>query len=557
MTLSGIPEFYGKIFQVFREESMAKIKSLGWDDLILLTKKKTGIFARQDNTSFYHHVSGMDHSTLSTFPAYFVSLLNLQEKKAPLEIEKGTCYIYNSFNQTDYLIEVKKTGQIKFFSFSKNREELSKIQDEIAYQLQLSSALRYFRGSTLLGRCLFGNSFWDTPCLRVISSIKLEYNDFTYIVNNHPITYELCESVARGLVFSLNKQEIKRFFAEFDNSHPYIMTSFLSYIPLTSSLFEFFEDEIKQHLENFPDDIGTTFVYVMYLMNQMHIQEARKYYTILQSTTFEEPLSCIACAFYCIFINKVDDAIYYLNCAPYAKKWDSRTLPIQYYDFTTPKQSLSQKPSPTEYSLYRTPIYGISFEYFSVVSYLCASMGYEQFSKKVAKFFHAKQVNQNIYYDITKRIDNSYQNSSDFHGILDSYDNLYDPGVISDPSPGEIKEFPPSKFFKDTFLFVNKCFTDRKSIISGKRTLGFTTQELILAIRIMDPQLFKIVKESMNLKLLTGLDHLLMIRALSLGLTKDAEQILNLNSAPQTQTEKNTLDWCIPFFKKLFFELTN
>ena len=553
MSIFGVREFYGKDMPEYREKTHKESGvTLGWDDLVILQKSKSGLFSRNNLTDFYHHVSGMDHSTPSAFPAYFVELLSRQEQPnwrsatSNYEIIKGICHVFNSFTQSDVIISVEKNGRT---TFTTNNQEISP-NVELVKQIRYSSALRYYRNSLLITHDLFGNSFWDTPCLRILNDTqKLDISDFEYILNNHPPCYELYEGIAKGLIFSLEKDSIKEFLERNDAKYPDVVKHLISIIP-RSKFFNFLLPTFEKHLELFSDDMITTFYIVKNYLEEFRLQEVSKYFPLLQSTIGEEPLSGIACALYCIYSGKIDDAIYYLNGVAYSNKWQNKFIPFRRYEYTTPKQVLDTTPSPEEQSLYKCPLYGTQFEYFSAISFLCESVGYDHFCELANNFFQAKQ-------QIKKSQEKQGILSTEYHQCYDNYletdviNLLYDPGVSFEPNAGEIKLFTPNKYFKDTVALVNKCFYDRRSIISGLAAKENIAVEIELALKLRDPQFFHHVSDKLLEKPVSGIYLLFMLRAISLGMVKKPSIILSIEPICTSQNEKNAIDWSIPFFKKL------
>ncbi|EAY09074.1 hypothetical protein TVAG_180480 [Trichomonas vaginalis G3] len=550
MSFRGLNEVTGISLGMNRKPTQDISVSLGCDDLVTIFKIKRAFFSSNITIKFFHYVIGMDQSSVGSFPVYFNELMSKLEKKSwpptatNYDIEKGSITIYNSFTNNDITIEIEQKGNCKVYS-SRDPKHPFTIEKEFAKQLQLSSALRYFKGYSLLSHYLFDTSFWNDISVYVLQEIRLTYDDFVYIANTHTLVNELELAIARGLIQSLSLDQIITFTEQFDYKLPRLMENLLKILHSHEKVMKKFENVIVKHLSRYADDIEATYYYVKYLIKACNTKSAEQFMPLMYSTFGLHPLSAIACALYSIAKEKTQDALAFLNLAGYCKNWPQKPMMKTEYEFTKPNESLPFSVTDNEVSFYRSPLSGPFYEYFDALNVLCSNCGIKYFSNSIKDFTNEK-------YEKSKEMVSIYY--PEYHFEKTSFCEeceLFDPGISGAPSMQELSGASITNLFSEYSKYVIKCFQYRNSLISSTSPHRFSSKDLKLAVQLGDPQLYKAIFSDLTKLQISSTDKLLMFKALELGIDRNWNEVINLKTYSNTQHEKNVIDQLTPFFSGL------
>lgn len=548
--IKGLSEVYDVNLLKDRQDIHTITSSLGYDDLVVIYRNKSALFTPTLVKRFYHHVIGLDQSTEASFAAYFSSLLRNQEERhwspttPKYTIISSACHIYNSFMNYDVVIEVDTKGIKKSFSSRDPKFNLV-LDQETTKQIYLSSALRYFRGYSVLTHYLFDSSFWNDLSVYVIHELSLTYDDFIYIANNHPLVNELEYSLAHGMIQCLTLEQICDYIEQFDYKLPKLMTCFIEMVHSQEKIMKEIKPLIIKHLSRYADDIECTYYYIKYLIKKFDLATIQQYIPLMYSTIGQNPLSSIACALYNIAVDNKKEALIHLNLAGFCKNWPQKPMTKSENQYTKPDETLPFTITDNELSLYRSPLSGPFHEYFEALSMLASNTGIKYFSNSIQEFCEGKveqnQENVPIYYP------NFHFHKTTFIEELE----LFDPGVSGVPAVNELSECNITTIFKEYSKYVVKCFQHRNNLISSISPRHYSSKDLRLAVKLGDPQLYKVISKEICKFNVSSNDKLVMLKALELGLDKNWDAILNLQVYSNTQNEKNAVDQMIPYIAGL------
>ena len=257
-TIEDLYETTSKSMLKERKLQLQKNIGLGPDDLVVIIKQEKNLVLSEGiQKSFYHCICGLKMDSPAAFPAYFADLLSRQEKGALTKkfmIKKGRCYVLDSFTNRELVINIQNNGSCQFKLYREDQVE-EKI-DEVAWRnIQLSSALRFYRGSQPLIFALFGSNPVSNSITRVFFPSALTMEDFVYIAEHHPVNDELQSAVAGALLLSLPADKIISFLDEYGEHFPTLCSHIMRYVPIDHPFATKLVPVLNKHYSQFPDDL--------------------------------------------------------------------------------------------------------------------------------------------------------------------------------------------------------------------------------------------------------------------------------------------------------------
>ncbi|RKP24430.1 Chs5p-Arf1p binding protein, partial [Syncephalis pseudoplumigaleata] len=123
--LKDVPEFFESVLGesvIARTDAIGSFRELGPPDLCHLTKKQ-GKEGQEISLGSYHHVSGVDASTMASLAAYINTLTYSQNEQqgwfgksaAQWRITSAVYCCYNAFSRVDMRVIVKIPGSVECF----------------------------------------------------------------------------------------------------------------------------------------------------------------------------------------------------------------------------------------------------------------------------------------------------------------------------------------------------------------------------------------------------------------------------------------------------------
>ncbi|RKP12713.1 Chs5p-Arf1p-binding proteins-domain-containing protein, partial [Piptocephalis cylindrospora] len=150
-TLKGIPEFFEATLGeaiALRTDGIATIRELGPPDLCHITKTHTK--PETSPIGSYHHVSGVDASTMANLAVYINSLINSQDvnqrwfgssSTGPWRVSAGVYCCFNAFSKLDTRVKVSIPGNVACMAVNAMGQEQEMNQD-LWLETYVSSILR-------------------------------------------------------------------------------------------------------------------------------------------------------------------------------------------------------------------------------------------------------------------------------------------------------------------------------------------------------------------------------------------------------------------------------
>ncbi|EAY08024.1 hypothetical protein TVAG_115830 [Trichomonas vaginalis G3] len=544
-TIENLYEVTQKNMIKERKQMCQKSGTLGPDDLICLRKEEKTLLSDGRPRNYFHCVCGLKIDTPAAFPAYLASLLSRQEKGSiskKYKITQSTCYVWDSFDQNEFVAQIQSTGSCAFKCYKIDQSE-SKIDDEKWNKIRLSSALRYYRASQYLLFAFFGSNPVSNSITKAFSATLLDLDEFIYIAENHPNSDELQAALAAGLILSLTAEKIFEFLRKYMLKFPTIFDHILRYIPIECNFAKKLILLLKDHMELFPEDVDVA-IALMKLLPDDPI------YFIVFNSIWCKPNAGIALARRFIDQQRFTDAFTILNATAFASGWPSLNVNYKNLDCDIPRKAPERGPTLTDIKLVNAPLCGTQHEYFSTIAELYLKMGETAFKSLVMKVQTVRKCGRKINNTQLWPHQLSY-------GEVDENNYLYDPGefCIND-TVSQFEEFDFSKSFNDTISDVQKALAHKDKIMAGIDTTN-TTSALILGLRLKDQNLIKkSFAELVRTHEATKMDQMLLLKAVMLNIGPPIDEILAMDISHFSYVQQNAFE----FVKALTFciiELSN
>ncbi|KAI9599571.1 Chs5p-Arf1p-binding proteins-domain-containing protein [Syncephalis fuscata] len=153
--LKDVPEFFESVLGesvIARTDAIGSFRELGPPDLCHLTKKQ-GKEGQEISLGSYHHVSGVDASTMASLAAYINTLTYSQNEQqgwfgksnSQWRITSAVYCCYNAFSRVDMRVIVKIPGSVECFmidSYGRRQETTPELWSE-TYMSALLRAILY------------------------------------------------------------------------------------------------------------------------------------------------------------------------------------------------------------------------------------------------------------------------------------------------------------------------------------------------------------------------------------------------------------------------------
>lgn len=561
---------------------------LGPDDLVILTKREKGIFQGDTAVLSYHQVVGFDFVDKNSFSLYFHDLLKRQNKKgfnpfsSTYTISRGRLIAFNSFKKVDVSIIATPADKNAIAELSDSKGEKVPISEEIWNELRMSSALRFYRSSQPILYSLFGSRFQFSNALHVFSlRNQLTYEDFCYIVTNHPISDELVASITTGLIISLSQQQIVEFVSNYGARLPTIFYHFFRYLNPSNAfckkLFEFTE----VHLETFCDDIQTLSPYLFYQIKNKNFDAVLKFYPTLVNSFWSNPLCGIILAKIAFMKNDLIKSLSYLNAACFSKNWPATPTKGSRFVLTNDKKSKYTN-FQQESKIFNTPFVGANAEYFKCVYSLIQNDGFkdawncfcdpglltnskkrEECKNKQLKLTNSNLDNSPFPFPNSRNISPTLKHAANdqkycsiwprpnYNIVEEKNDDLlflYDPGIVIDenkPLFEVLNELPVSPFLLNVVQDSKSMLKKRKEYMTSKKEIDSGQSQiysmLIQALRSDDQELLEHAKELAKKIGVLTIEKALFLYAQIRGYNVQYPEIVGLKIQQTTQTELNAI----------------
>ncbi|EME88865.1 uncharacterized protein MYCFIDRAFT_35369 [Pseudocercospora fijiensis CIRAD86] len=125
-----------------RTEALQTLRELGPPDLVHLTKASPKSSSASKQIGVYHHVTGVDASSLASLAAY-INTLTYAPSNTPNKIAAGTYCCYNAFSRVDMRVQVQIPGTVESYCVDERGNKLE-ATEEHWLETYLCSVLRAY-----------------------------------------------------------------------------------------------------------------------------------------------------------------------------------------------------------------------------------------------------------------------------------------------------------------------------------------------------------------------------------------------------------------------------
>ncbi|KAI9896907.1 hypothetical protein N3K66_007929 [Trichothecium roseum] len=127
-----------------RTESLVALRELGPPDLVHLVKQPVRSQNPDRQTGVYHHVTGVEASSMASLAAYINTLTHKDSgPNATVKIAEGTYCCYNAFSRLDMRIHVNIPGTVESYCIDE-RGDKRKTSEDLWLETYLCSVLRAY-----------------------------------------------------------------------------------------------------------------------------------------------------------------------------------------------------------------------------------------------------------------------------------------------------------------------------------------------------------------------------------------------------------------------------
>jgi hypothetical protein len=225
------------------------------------------------------------------------------------------------------------------------------------------------------------------------------------------------------------------------------------------------------------------------------------------------------------------DALAFLNAAALAPGWppDRELLPAPKMTEAAAKYG----PDAGEIELFRNRIAGVKCDFWAVVCQLVSLLG-------GTSFWSAVQV----FLDGRKPVGLELETAASLPAVCErDCEDLFDAGVEQICGfPPVLKRLPVSKWFKESLTKANSDYENCNLVVAHQKSVSSLAEGLMLALRVRDRSLVEaIIQTARRAKQISGLDCILLLKAVLLNVTRNFEVVLTLEVSDATVTQQNAL----------------
>ena len=485
---------------------------LGPPDLVVLKKtdQVTGQVAQSS-----HHISGLDISSPSSFPAYFAQLVDIFRENRKAKLTEGLCCAWNSFAEVDIHTQVCNPGSCTYWAETPNSTNY-KISDLTWRELSISTVLRFWRGMDPLFSSLFDVRTMAPPALTLKTPPKLAPDDIRFAVAAHPMSDELEISLAHCLIVMGDPELMMDLISEFGYRMPRILHRILVYCPPRSPLFHRFSQHLERIISYASDDVAFVFSFVCLKVSaNCKREELERFIPLLLASLWNEPLAGIALAKISLKYDHRDDSLLFLNASSVAvtPAWMSGIVYMPNMPCTKAKNAPRSDESSIENELMITQLSGTAFHLYRTIADVIRELGTVRIqtilkNRPYSVKIDSQRLPRDSVYpttDLDEYISNE-MSPSEFAFLLD-------PGVTGEPRvPRLVRCIPMTQHLLDAIQLV---LNDLQTAEALKKNPEFSSdfdalKTAILGLRLGDFQLAGIALT--KVKEHSGLSDLLRVR---------------------------------------------
>ena len=537
-TIEGTHEVVNtNLVEARQREITGGVYGLGPDDLVSLTKEEIGFFSNR-TLHGYHHICGLVVDNAASFAAYFAELLEHQEKgripiSKPFSLRKGRLFCFNSFANRDIVIAVECPGGCAAETVNRGGKTI-KVSEKRWKQVRLSTLLRFYRGGNPTFASLFGSEKRSSAALKVFDGGPLAYEDFVYIGNRHPLSDELQFALAVALFVNLRPTQIREwlelFGFKFVNIVPHLFQFAFPGSSFDSDITGLIDHALSHHCDNVT--IAATFVESCLRRNET--EKLHRVLSLLKTASALDPRAGISLAKICIHQREFEQAFSYLNLVGFILS-PPQVQETPAYQTISPLSGIPYGLSQPEKYLTKAPLNGLYEDYIQTIGQLILALGRDNFNELV-RIFTTK-------YGLARTNPTSPIVAVHRASVDDESQHLYDPGIESAKVafPG-VSDLPIASGFKSAIREVQRSLVMYQLLKKSGEKVTDITSQLILAVRWKDGNfLNKIIRYAVPRQVISGVDKLLMLRGVFIGLGPPLQRILEIEGVPQTVTERNAM----------------
>lgn len=495
-----------------REQMLKQgISGLGPPDLVTLKKNVDDLFI-----TTYHHVSGFQINSPSSFPAYFSSII----QKVPTSIigspkyhiTEGLCSVWNSFANVDIVITVSNPGSCNYYFKSPNGGKY-KISELTWRELAICTTLRYWRASDPIYSSLFDLPTIAASNVRILESPPLTPDEIRFAVAAHPPCRELDSAIAHSILALCDRKIIMDLITELIPYAPRVLVQILKYIPQKSPIFPEILTSLKSAYKYASDDIIVASSLISAFISNGMQSKCGFLVPLLINSLWCHPLAGIALSRLSLVEGNPENSLYFLNasCLCREPSWESAIVTLPNVPVIRPKGSPKMILNPIEQFLFLSSLSGPSFHLIRALSEIAKDIGAIKLStllrhkKLTAKSIAPKLPKLEVY---PQTINTARGSISTFGAAY-----LFDQGIEQKPVPPKvIEKLPTSQKLLDAAEYVLRSISQSETLKRNPQFLNEVeaTKSAIVGLRIGDFQLTEIALKHIQTK--TRLTEILKMR---------------------------------------------